>query len=174
MTSSNLQTAQNKDYRLPRKGDQPWIFIRRTDTEAVAPLLWPLDEKRQLMGKDAGAGKDGKEKEKEQQRTRWLDSICDSVGMSLSRPWETVKDREAWHPAVPGVAKRWTRLSGWTTTARRLKHKEGYAHCRRENRHLPILKIRKMLEENIIRLLQVCQAVLKVWFGDGIPMTFSR
>ena len=40
-----------------------------------------------------------------------LDGITDSMDMSLSNFWETVKDREAWHPAVHGVTKSWTRLS---------------------------------------------------------------
>ena len=43
-----------------------------------------------------------------QQRMRWLDGITDSVSMSLSRRWDTVKDREAWHAAVHGVSKSWT------------------------------------------------------------------
>ena len=45
---------------------------------------------------------------------RWFDSITDSMDMNLSRPWETVKDREAWHAAVHGVAKCWTQLSDLT------------------------------------------------------------
>ena len=54
------------------------------------------------------------------QRMRWLDSIIDydySLNMNLSKLWETVKDREAWHVAVHGVAKSRTWLSDWTTTA---------------------------------------------------------
>ena len=46
------------------KGDQPWIFIERTDAEAEAPILWPPDEKSQLIGKDPDSGKDWEEEEK--------------------------------------------------------------------------------------------------------------
>ena len=58
------------------------ILIGRTDAEAEAPILWPPDVKSRLIGKDRGLGKiEGKRREL--QRMRWLDSITDSVDMSL-------------------------------------------------------------------------------------------
>ena len=46
------------------KGNQPWIFTGRTDAEVEVPILWPLDMKNQLIGKDPDAGKDWRQKEK--------------------------------------------------------------------------------------------------------------
>ena len=74
-------------------------LMPRADSLEKTPILGKIESKR-ISG---------------WQRMRWLDIIMDSMDMNLSKIWKRVKDREAWHAAVHGVAKRWTWLSGWMT-----------------------------------------------------------
>ena len=69
------------------KGNQPWIFISRTDAGADTPVLWPSDAKSWLTGKDPNARKNWGQEKKSMRR---LDGIMDSMDMSLSK-WKTGK-----------------------------------------------------------------------------------
>ena len=74
------------DYKIQPvnpKENQSWIFIGRTDAEAL--ILWPPNAKSSLTGKDPNGGKDWRQKEKGAQKMRWLDSITNSVDMNLSK-----------------------------------------------------------------------------------------
>ena len=100
ISNQSILKEVNPEYSL--EGLILKLKLRHLATWCEELIHW----KRHWCWKKLKAGGEGDE------RMRWLDA------MSLSELWEMVKDREAWHAAVHGVTKSWTRLSNWTMTTR--------------------------------------------------------
>ena len=102
---SPLDYKENKS--VNSKGNQSWIFIGKSDAKAESPMLRPPNAMSRFIGKDHSAGKDWRQKEKRWHSMRWLDSITNSMDMTLSKLQKILKDRGAWHAAVLGISKSW-------------------------------------------------------------------
>ena len=104
------------------KGNQPWIFIGRTDAEAEAPILWPPYGKSRLIRKDLEAAKDWGQEEKGKTEDETVGGHHWLNAHDFEQARKMVKDREAWHAAVHAVTKCWTQLSNWTTCWFEFRH----------------------------------------------------
>ena len=141
------------------KGNQPWIFIGRTDAEAEGPILWPPDEQSWLTWKDPNAGKDWRQEEGTTEDEivgwhHWLD------GHEFEQASGLVMDREAWCATAHGAAKSWTWLSepNW--------EREGIfqSKCRSEKTkktlHLPkFIRVVEYINTSQVKQRMICPPV---------------
>ena len=114
-TARVLWTARRSNQSILKEINPEYSLERLTlklKLQYFGHLLWKANslEKTLMLGKIEGRRRRG------WQRMRWLCSITDSMHMSLSKLWEIVKDKDAWHGAIHGVSKSQTQLSEWTTT----------------------------------------------------------
>ena len=108
-------------------------------------------EKTLMLGKTEGRRRWGS------QRMRRMDGISDSMAMSLNKLWKTVKDRDAWCPAVHGVAKSQTQLTDWTTTKDNYKFKTKGLILLVESKKIDFISLSFL--ELVVLVAQLCETL---------------
>ena len=115
------------------KGNQPWVFIGRTDAEAEFPILWPPNVKSQLIGKDLDAGKDWRQEEEGRTGDKMVGWHQQLNGHEFEQTSGDSQGQESLHAAVHGIVRPKIRSSfqGGKTAqpnkpAQQMQHARGF------------------------------------------------